>query len=116
MTQVYEISPVAAPRMTQRDKWKKRPCVLRFFEFRDAIRLANVAVKLGGSNVLFVLPMPKSWSKKKKAEMDGQPHQSKPDIDNLIKALLDSVFDEDQAVWQITAQKRWGTTGRIEIS
>ena len=33
----------------------------------------------------FILPMPKSWSKKKKQLMHGKPHIIKPDLDNIIK-------------------------------
>ena len=32
------VTPVSKPRMTQRDKWKKRPCVLRYRAYCDALR------------------------------------------------------------------------------
>jgi len=59
--------------------------------------------------------MPKSWSKKKKLEMVGRPHKQKPDLDNLLKALLDAVFDEDCEIWDIQATKYWNTRGMIII-
>jgi len=59
--------------------------------------------------------MPKSWSKKKKAEMLGQPHQQKPDIDNLLKALMDAVLPEDSHIYDIRATKYWGNVGGIDI-
>ncbi|MCR4339433.1 MAG: RusA family crossover junction endodeoxyribonuclease, partial [Gemmatimonadaceae bacterium] len=37
----------------------------------------------------FRLPMPPSWSNKKRLAMIGQPHAQKPDIDNLLKAVLE---------------------------
>lgn len=27
--------------------------------------------------------------------MNGKPHQQRPDVDNLIKAVMDAIFDED---------------------
>jgi len=59
--------------------------------------------------------MPKSWSKKKRAEMAGKPHQAKPDKDNLEKALLDAVFEEDSQIWDNRVSKFWGDEGAIII-
>jgi Holliday junction resolvase RusA-like endonuclease len=39
-----------------------------------------------GTSITFVIPVPPSWSKKKKKLYHGRFHQSKPDIDNLQKA------------------------------
>ena len=111
----YKIVSVPKPRMTQRDKWAKRPAVVRYRAFCDEVRALGVNVKESGSEVVFVIPMPKSWSKKKKAEMIDEPHQQRPDLDNLLKALLDAIYDEDCTVWNIKASKIWGETGPIEI-
>ena len=35
----YPIIPLGKPRMTQRDKWAKRPAVLRYRAFKDECRL-----------------------------------------------------------------------------
>ena len=69
----------------------------------------------GTLHVIFYIPMPTSWSKRKKEELDTMPHQQKPDIDNLQKALLDAVFEDDCHVWRVFAEKRWSRTGAIEI-
>ena len=111
---VYIITPVPAPRMTQSDRWKKRPCVLRYFAFRDEIKANNVTV-VSGSDVIFEMPMPKSWSKKKKREMSGKPHIQKPDLDNLLKALLDSIYEDDAHIYKITMSKYWGYVGTIQV-
>ena len=112
---IYDITPVPAPRMTRSDKWKKRPCVMRYFAFRDEVRLKKV--KFGNNDaVFFYLTMPKSWSKKKKAEMIGKPHTQVPDIDNLLKALLDSLYEDDSHIYAIGgAYKYWDDVGSIEI-
>ena len=111
----YPITPVPKPRMTQRDKWAKRPPVMRYRAFADDCRLHGVEVPLCDYHVTFYLPMPKSWTKAKREKMNGQPHQQRPDKDNLEKALLDAVMTEDCAVWDGRATKRWAYTGHITI-
>ena len=41
---VYPITPVPKPRMTRRDRWAKRPCVLRYWAFKDEVRLRRVSL------------------------------------------------------------------------
>ena len=111
----YLITPVPAPRMTRSDKWAKRPCVMRYFAFRDEVKLRKVTIEPFGSHIIFYLPMPKSWSRKKKAKMLGMPHQQTPDTDNLGKAILDAVFGDDSHVYDIRFSKYWSDIGKIEI-
>ena len=115
---VYKITAVPKPRQTRRDVWLNppRPGVARYRAFKDQVRVFKVKFPHHGAKVLFILPMPKSWSPKKRAVMDGKPHQQTPDIDNLIKAFLDALFENDQDVWQLTAEKRWGREGGISIT
>tara|TARA_R100000656_G_scaffold123856_1_gene100904 strand:+ start:1904 stop:2257 length:354 start_codon:yes stop_codon:yes gene_type:complete len=104
-----DIPPCAKPRMTRSDKWKKRQSVLKFFAFRDAVRQYSEthAVARYEFDIEFHVPMPKSWSKKKRALYNGQPHQQRPDLDNYLKAWIDSVFEEDSLVWKVKATKLW---------
>jgi Holliday junction resolvase RusA-like endonuclease len=111
----YDIVPVPKPRQTRADKWKQRPPVMRYRAFADEVRLRGVEVKESGSHVVFVLPMPKSWSNKKRLEMDGQPHRQRPDIDNLCKSLLDAIFSDDSHVHSMSLRKIWGVRGEIRI-
>jgi Holliday junction resolvase RusA-like endonuclease len=60
-----------------------------------------------GASVTFFIPCPRSWSKKKKKLYHFRLHQSKPDIDNLAKALLDSLLFEDKHIAHIELFKRW---------
>ena len=119
---ILNIAPCSKPRMTQRDKWKKRQCVVNYFAFRDRIRQELTTIYsdqlLGhGLDVIFKVEMPKSWSKKKEAKMAGEPMQSKPDIDNYIKGLLDAMYKEDKLVWSISAMKIWtAEEGQIIIN
>lgn len=112
----YDITPVPAPRQVRSDAWAPRPGVQRYRAFRDEVRLRRIDLPAEGARVIFVLPMPKSWPKDRKAEMDGAPHEGKPDKDNLIKALADSVHGEDAHLWHDDGTvKFWGQRGEIII-
>lgn len=71
-----------------------------------------------GASITFFIPVPSSWSKKKKKMHHGRFHQSKPDIDNLQKALLDSLMKEDKEIAHLEVSKRWVDfdIGWIEVS
>ena len=112
---IYPITPMGKPRMTRSDKWKKRPAVMRYRAFKDECRLHNVALPELPC-ITFYMPMPASWSKKKKADMDGQPHKGKPDLDNILKALFDALYEDDAHIWYVTAKKIWSYDGKIEIT
>ena len=119
---ILNVAPCAKPRMSRADKWKKRQCVVNYFAFRDRIRQELTTIYsdqlLGhGLDVIFKGEMPKSWTKKKKAKMAGEPMQSRPDIDNYIKGLLDAMYKEDKLVWSISAMKIWtAEEGQIIIN
>ena len=68
---VYDITPVPKPRMTRRDKWARRPAVMKYYAYKDEVRLKKVQIPFSNYHVIFVLPMPKSWSKTKREEMNG---------------------------------------------
>jgi len=118
MRYVFNINPVPKPRQTRSDKWRKRPVVLKYRAFADSIREIAGLYGLTLGMVLcisFIVRMPTSWSKKKKLAMDGQPHQQRPDIDNLAKAFMDAMLKEDCEVWDLHATKRWGYDGKIIV-
>lgn len=103
------IIPVSKPRMTRSDKWKKRKCVLEYRDFCDQLRLE--VGKWGDPEIIgvnFFIPTPKSWSKKKTLSHCGLPHRQKPDIDNLLKAVFDALYEEDKAIHTILeSNKTW---------
>ena len=115
MTITYKITPNTKPRMTRADKWKKRPSVVKYRSYKDQVRAIPVELPECGYHVVFVIPMPKSWSKKKRNKMNGQPHQQTPDKDNLEKGLLDALFSEDSHIWDGRVSKYWGDEGAIII-
>lgn len=117
MQREYLITPVAKPRQSRRDKWLNPPreCVGQYRRFANTCRLQKVELPFCGAHVTFILPMPDSWSDKKKKNMDGYRHIQKPDLDNLIKALGDAIYSDDSKIWDLHATKRWGRTGKIII-
>jgi Holliday junction resolvase RusA-like endonuclease len=105
---------MAAPRMTRADAWKKRPAVMAYWAFRDELRLRKVEIPIP-CRMIFLLPMPTSWSRRKRMEMSWTPHTVRPDIDNLVKALLDALLAQDGHVWSVWAEKRWSMNPGIRI-
>jgi len=112
---IYKITPVPKPRQTRSDKWKKRKCVLNYRAFADEFRRLGMWINPGDA-IYFTIPMPKSWSDNKKDEMNGNPHEQKPDLDNLIKAVFDSCCKDDSKIHGLGPTKKvWGYEGSIEI-
>lgn len=115
MIATYYIEPVAKPRMSQRDKWAKRPAVLKYRAFCDEARRIGVTVA-PGDGIVFFLPMPKSWSAYKRHMQDGTKHEARPDLSNLLKALEDAVCSEDSHLWHYShLSKRWAERGAIVL-
>jgi len=107
---VFYTKPVPKPRMTRSDAWKKRDCVVKYYDFKDALQLQARLEKFelpDSFRVVFGIPFPRSYGKSKRDELLGQPHQIKPDIDNYVKALMDCLKDSDADVWHVDAQKIW---------
>lgn len=125
----FDIVPIGKPRMTQSDKWKtnpnhpnplqrKREVVHKYHLTQNEIRKqANeIGFTLGQTlEAVFFIPMPESWSQSKKDKLVGMPCKEKPDIDNIIKFLLDTFSKEDKSVWKTNCEKRWAYYGSIII-
>jgi Holliday junction resolvase RusA-like endonuclease len=65
--------------------------------------------------------MPPSWSRKRKTEMLHQPHAQLPDLDNLVKAVLDGlnhthhIWTDDKQVAAVTAAKHWAQESSVLV-
>ncbi len=72
-------------------------------------------------NIKAYFRIPKSASKKKRAEMiSGKIRPTKrPDIDNVIKSITDSLngvaYDDDSQIVLVVAEKYWSEEPRVEI-
>jgi len=113
------------PRMTRADSWKKRDCVLRYRKFADELRQAvcGDARKKFSENAFCVswtayFQVPESWKTDRVLAHKGKIHQVKPDRDNVDKAILDSLFENDARISDAKyMRKRWDDGGgaRIEL-
>ncbi len=113
--QVLSITPVPKPRMTQRDKWNPSKATLRYRAYKDDLNNLFKDEIPARLEVVFGMPMPPSWSEKKKKLKNITPHQQKPDIDNLVKGLLDDLCEDDAYVYEVNARKVWTRSGFIYL-
>jgi Holliday junction resolvase RusA-like endonuclease len=121
----FNITPQTNVRSTQGDRiyfripesklhapgLKRKLRLVRYNDYKDSIfvlsRKHQFTFPNQGCHIRFYIPCPRSWSQKKKARYHGMMHQNKPDIDNLVKAIFDSLFKEDKNVSHFQASKRW---------
>jgi Holliday junction resolvase RusA-like endonuclease len=72
-------------------------------------------------DAVFVFPIPGSWSRKKKAAAEAglMPHDIRPDIDNLLKTVMDLgnvyLWRDDKIVARVTARKVYGTDPKTSL-
>ena len=113
--------PPGKPRMSQRDKWRKRPEVQRYREWCDRVREAigssiPPAESVTQLNWMAYFEPPASWPKKKRVAAIGQRHRSKPDSSNILKGLEDCLWPEgDEALSDGRYSKRWDWVARLEV-
>ena len=119
-TRTYRIevplAPVAKgrPRMTRSGHVYTPPKTAQ--AEKDVARMARASI--GGDGLLegplevkirFHMPMPQSWSKRKRDTMDLKAHCSKPDLDNLVKLVKDAlngiVWVDDSQVYRLESSK-----------
>lgn len=65
--------------------------------------------------VMFWFKMPQSWSKKKRAQIDGSWCMKKPDLDNCLGAVMDALFDNDSHIVHLRGYKMWSKEDSIFI-
>lgn len=100
---------VGKPRMTQRDKWQQRPCVMHYRAFADALREKLKGIEFPEEHCLifrFATKNRKLW---------GEFKRTRPDADNLLKSILDVLFKEDSHICDGRVIKVWAEHDAIEI-
>lgn len=124
---IFDVVPVGAVRMTKRDtiftnpnhpdpKKRQREAVARYFEFQNTVWQQYRDFKLALPDhfeIVFCVPMPSSWSDKKKTKFNRMPCKSRPDVDNYLKAFMDTIKIEDGSVWKCPVQKIYAYKGSI---
>ncbi len=124
------VEPMGAVRMTKSDTWKldinhpdpkmrQRVAVNKYFKRKRLLQAeadrVGLVVPEGNFRIIFYAQMPDGWSKKKKEEMVGNPHQQRPDVDNYFKFFLDSLLEEDKKVYDCRVTKLWAYEGKITV-
>jgi len=73
-------------------------------------------------DVMFYMAIPESFSSKKQAQLEGQYHFKKPDIDNLEKYLCDmltvtqKIFHDDCLIAKVSKSKVYDINPRTEFT
>lgn len=116
----FPIRPMGAVRMTHYSK-NTDERALAYHQWKGQMRMLAQGWKFpaSGAKVTFEFEMPASWSKAKKDRMCRAPHQSTPDLDNCLKALIDALCDArdggDSYVWNVYAEKYWARENGIMV-
>lgn len=121
MTFTIPGAPVAKPRMTRRDKWKLRPCVLAYRDFCDrALTAAGLRRKMRLSDPIIVtvtayFGFPRSSALSVQRSLRNSPHTGRQDADNVLKAINERC--SRTITWSAGRQwKNSGTTVRGRAS
>lgn len=118
------IEPMGAVRTTQRQKFMDERAQ-RYRTYKQHIALlARQTIHLPSENpiladITFYMPFPSSWSGKKKERNNGLIHTSKPDIDNMVKGVFDSLnkiaWKDDNQVFEIHSKKMYSYNPGIAV-
>lgn len=113
--------PIGKPRQTQSDKWKKRPCVVRYRAWADKARAVGATLIPDfphSIKIVAYLEIPKSVSRVKRMAMTGTMHRLRGDADNFLKAAMDALFEQDGCLAIVHAEKYWddGDGPRMEVT
>lgn len=126
---LFDVIPMGAVRMSSSDRWRTNPnhpdimkrqreIVTKYFNYKDTLVKQGLELKFKLEktlDIVFIIPMPDSWSGKKKEMMNAKSCEVKPDCDNLTKAVCDAFKKNDSDIWIQRAEKRWGYLGCIII-
>lgn len=112
------MTPCPAPRQNKNSRFNpdKEKAIARYVAFKQEVKLRKIHIPESNTLIVFYFKMPKSWTKKKKDSLRGKAHQQVPDLDNLLKALLDAVHEQDCRVWDYRARKLWCDRDGIEVT
>jgi len=120
-TQRFNINPVPAsrPRVSRWSTYypKKYTKFKKDMEALTSEMETTPSEKLVSVELEFGIMIPKSWSKKKREELNNTYCSNNSDIDNYIKAILDSlngiVYVDDKQVVELFAKKIYSEEGYI---
>jgi Holliday junction resolvase RusA-like endonuclease len=115
MTYTVPGVPVPKPRMTQQDRWLKRERVLKYWDWKARVQKVCPVFdpRCDSLSATFYLPRPKALKQRVTVG-----HHGKPDLDNLLKGLLDALTTQDETISYILVAKHYddGQGPRVEFS
>jgi Holliday junction resolvase RusA-like endonuclease len=104
---VAHVEPMGAPRMTRRDTWAKRPCVVSYHAFRDAIRAA--AGTMPPASRVESISVNACFYDSANEHEEGEAYRQKPDWDNIFKGVTDAIWKDDQKLGDVGPSGRYWT-------
>lgn len=112
---IVPITPQSKPRITHQSIWSDS--AKKYYKYSNDLKKLYPYDLPSSLIISFHMPMAPSWSKKKRAELVGRPCQQRPDIDNLVKAVMDALCDDDSYIYHVDAGKFWTdqSDGWLEI-
>lgn len=119
--ETYE-APIGSPRPRFRNtgRYVQTYMPASYTKHKDFIREQMPNVLLNGNlkvTLSFYFKVPKRWSNRKKLLAIGQYKRTKPDIDNLIKTVLDAANDhlwkDDNQIVEIHSFKQYAEEPKI---
>lgn len=123
---VIPVEPMGAVRMTQRGKYMSKSA-MKYLNYKAYLK-HHAKIQAQGKQfdkqplevqIRFRMPVPASWSPKKRSAALGRYHMKKPDADNLVKGVFDSlnkiVWADDNQVAKLSAVKVYGEEPGIEV-
>jgi Holliday junction resolvase RusA-like endonuclease len=120
---IHFVVPTAAigkPRMTRRDKWKKRPCVVAYRAWCDLVREhcpnPPPAERVEEITITARYVLPPSLSERERRERAFKRKRTKPDGDNIIKALCDALWKRDEALGDLSISRQWNTEDTMAVT
>ena len=70
-------------------------------------------------SITAVFQIPQSWSKRRRAEAIRTPCRKKPDIDNILKAILDGLngvaYLDDSQIVEVSVSKMYGERPHVIV-
>ena len=121
MRMVFNVEPCPAsrPRVSRWSTYYPK----KYTQFRNEMKAltgemdTTPSKKLISVDVEFNVKIPKSWTKKKKEEKNRKYCDNGCDIDNYLKAILDSLngvlFVDDRQIVEVYARKRYSDKPNI---
>lgn len=121
--------PIAKPRLTKSSHWGKtmpdgsfqyyNKSVGMYFEWSSKCRKAATSTDekmpldhpYVGITATFIFPIPNHFSDKKRRDCEGRRMETRPDLDNLLKGVMDSIFHKDSIISSATVLKRYAYEG-----